>query len=256
MTSRSGRSGRRVRAGLLILLLAASNPAAAQSTTQLWINTTFDWVKTDRLTYSLDVEPKVLLSAPPDQPGWRNLDITPSIEYSPKKWLDVVGDLIAGMTHQTDDVSSTELTLRGGVRFHLFSRQERLVRHEQLPKRRLVIRDLARWEWRNFFYTDDQPNSSTGRFRNRLELLYPINRGNLSADGTIHAIADWEWFIPIADPSERFANRQRVRFGTGYRRNRSWRYTGLYIWTRSRDTTDEPFTTSENIINFQVKRVW
>ena len=53
-----------------------------------------------------------------------------------------------------------------------------------------------------------------------LEMLYPINRPNLTADGTIHAIADWEWFVPFGDPSERFANRRRLRLGVGYRRNR------------------------------------
>lgn len=243
-------------AALFSLTLLLPDRAEAQTTTQLWINATFDWVKTDRLTYSLDLEPKVLLSAPPDQPGWRNLDVTPSIEYSATRWMDVVGDLITGRTHQTDDVSTTELTLRGGLRFHLFSRQERPIFREHPSKRRLVIRDLVRWEWRNFFYSNDQPTDSTGRLRNRLELLYPINRSNLTADGTIHAIADWEWFIPFGDPSERFANRRRLRLGVGYRRNRAWRYTALYMRTRSRDTTDEPFTTSENIFNFQVKRVW
>lgn len=246
-----------IRSGTVLAVLLVAPRVSAQTTTQFWGNITLDWIKSDRLTYSLDIEPKVLLSAPPDQPGWRNLDLTPLAEYSVTKWLDLVGDGIVGFTHQTDDVSSSELTLRGGARFHLFSRQDRVIRREHPSRRRLVIRDLVRAEWRKFFYTNDQPNDSSGRFRNRFELLYPINRPNLTADGTLHAIADWEWFAPITeDPKERFANRQRVRLGAGYRRDRAWRYTALYIRTRSRDTTDEPFATTEHIINVQVKRVW
>jgi len=30
----------------------------------------------------------------------------------------------------------------------------------------------------------------------------------------------------------------------------------LYIRTNSRNTIDDPFSTSENIVDFQVKRVW
>jgi hypothetical protein len=30
----------------------------------------------------------------------------------------------------------------------------------------------------------------------------------------------------------------------------------MYMWTRSRDTTQESFRTSDNIINFRLKRVF
>ena len=36
----------------------------------------------------------------------------------------------------------------------------------------------------------------------------------------------------------------------------AWRFEALYIWNRSRNTIDEGFTTSDNIIDFRVKRVW
>jgi hypothetical protein len=35
----------------------------------------------------------------------------------------------------------------------------------------LVVRDLARLEWRNLWYSNDQPMSSTLRFRNRVETM-------------------------------------------------------------------------------------
>ena len=58
------------------------------------------------------------------------------------------------------------------------------------------------------------------RFRNRLEFQVPLNREKVSDDGARYLLADWEWFIPLSDPAERFASRQRVRAGLGYRAER------------------------------------
>jgi hypothetical protein len=230
---------------------------SAQTTTQLWGNVTFNWVKSDRLVYELDVEPKVLVDAPEGEPSWRNLDVTPNVEYSATRWLDLVADTTIGRTVQTDDVSSTELTPRFGLRFHLFSRAQEFRVLEQAPRRRVVVRDLVRIESRNFFYSGgDTESDSTVRFRNRLELLVPLNKERITDDGARYFLADWEWFVPIADANERFANRQRIRAGFGYRRNFNWRYELLYIWTRSRTTIDEEFTTNENIVNIRVKRIF
>jgi hypothetical protein len=114
----------------------------------------------------------------------------------------------------------------------------------------------VRVEVRNHFYTGDTANDSTVRFRNRLEFQVPLNRRRVTDDGARYLLADWEWFIPLDDPEERFANRQRVRVGMGYRRSLNWRLEALYIWSRSRDTTDEGFSTSDNIVNLRVKRVF
>src|SRR4051794_35395591 len=120
-------------------LLAAAN-TSAQTNSQVWANITFDWVKPSGVTYEIDFEPKTLLSAPPEQPGWSNLDITPSVEYPVTNTIDLVGEVVVGRTKQTDDLDTTEVTARGGVRFHLLSRQRRLLLNEKLPKRRLIIR--------------------------------------------------------------------------------------------------------------------
>ena len=79
---------------------------------------------------------------------------------------------------------------------------------------------------------------------------------SLSDDGAVSALVDWEWFIPWSDQTERFASRQRVRMGGTYRRSQAWRYFAFYIRNRSRNTLDEEFATSENIFNFQARRVW
>jgi hypothetical protein len=238
-----------------LLLICA--PVSAQTTTQLWGNLTFNWVKSERLVYELDFEPKALLTPPEGEPDWRNLDVTPNVEYSLRPWFDLVADMTIGRTVQTDDVSSTEVTPRFGVRFHLFSRARQLRVLERAPRRRVVVRDLVRVESRNFFYSGgDSDSDSTVRFRNRFEFLVPLNKERITDDGARYLLADWEWFIPLDDAEERFSNRQRIRSGLGYRRNFNWRYELLYIWTRSRNTIDEGFTTNENIINIRVKRLF
>jgi hypothetical protein len=217
---------------LTVALLVVVPVVSAQSTTQLWGNLTFDWVNSDRLVYELDFEPKGLLDKPETDPDWRNLDVTPNFEYSPRPWFDLVVDTTIGRTTQTDDVDSTEVTPRLGVRFHLFSRAMRFHPREQAPRRRIVWRDLLRVEARNFFYSGgDVDSESTVRVRNRLEFLLPLNKERITDDGARYVLADWEWFIPLDDPEERFANRQRIRSGLGYRRSFNWRYELLYIWT-------------------------
>jgi hypothetical protein len=253
---------RRCWAFLLLGWLACATPASAQANLQLWGNVTLDWIKSDRLTYEVDFEPKVLLAAPEGEPAWRNLDLTPNVEYSWKRWLDLVGEATVGRTYQTDDVTTFEVTPRVGVRFHVFSRDTKpylpKVR-EALPRRRVVLRDLVRVESRNFFYTGsgaEESFSSSVRFRNRIELLVPINKPSLVDDGASYVLADWEYFIPLSEPSERFASKQRIRAGIGYRRSLAWRFEALYMWTRSRDTIEEGFRTDDNIIDIRIKRVF
>jgi len=93
-------------------------------------------------------------------------------------------------TKQTDDVDSTEVTPRLGVRFHLFSRALRFHPREKAPRRRIVVRELVRVESRNFIYSGGDPESeSTLRFRNRLELLLPLNKERITDDGARYYFA-------------------------------------------------------------------
>jgi hypothetical protein len=84
----------------------------------------------------------------------------------------------------------------------------------------------------------------------------PLNRAKITDDGARYLLADWEWFIPVEDLSERFANKQRIRTGLGFRPNARWRVELIYAWTRSRQTIDEDFTTADNIFNVRIKRVF
>jgi hypothetical protein len=98
-----------------------SEESFAQTNTQFWSNFIMIWQKTPRLSYELDLEPKTLVSVPAGEPDWKNIDVTQTLEYSLKNWMDLSTELVTGYTKQTDDVNSFELTPRVGVRFHLFS---------------------------------------------------------------------------------------------------------------------------------------
>lgn len=241
----------------LLVLLATPSAAVAQSNLQLWGDVVVEKPTTHRLVFNLDVEPKVLVAAPAGAPGWWCLDVLPGADYVVNNWLDVSGELTAGYTKQTDDLNSMELTARGGMRFHLTSRDVRvtslgLIGRERPSKRRVVLRDYLRLEERNLFYNTDKPNSSTWRVRNRIEFQFPLNAERTSMDGARYLIADWEWFMPAGDPSERFANSQRVRAGLGYRRDARFRVEVLYVWNRTRNTAAEGFTTNGHTLDVRL----
>ena len=235
--------------------LGVPRESRAQADLQAWGNLTFDWIKSHRVTIGVKVEPKVLVS-PGGRAGLGHPRRHAVVRVPRGEWFDMVGELMVGRTNQTDDLDSTELTPRIGFRLHLLSNLRQQIVKEQRPKRRLVLRDLLRLEWRNLYYSTDKADSSTVRLRNRLESLWPINRPRITDNGVAYLNADWEWFIPFDDPDERFANRQRVRAGLGYRRSFAWRFEAMYVWNRSRNTVDEPFTSTDHAIDLTMKRVW
>lgn len=252
-----------LRAALCCAWLAtAADVVEAQSTVQLWGDVSLNGLTgpQGRGAWAVDIEPQLQVAAPSGSPAWYASSLTPSGEYAVRPWLDALGEIGATYTRQTDGLRSFELTPRAGIRLYLLSRNVPTVRgmvsSDLPPKRRVVIRDLVRVESRNLFYSDDTEQSSTVRLRNRLEFQVPLNRARVTDDGARTLLADWEWFLPLDDPSERFANRQRIRTGIAVRQSYTWRCEVLYIWTRSRDTTADPFSTSENALFIAVRRFY
>ena len=241
------------------MLLFAPLHAGAQADTQIWAKLDFDWIVNHQATIGTEVEPKVLVSAPAGDPGWWTLDLTPSFEYTRGAWLDVVSELLVGRTKQTDDLDSVEVTPRIGLRLHLLSNLRDALEKEKRPKRRVVLRDLARVEWRNLYYSTGKPDSSTVRFRNRVELQWAINRARTSDNGAIYLQADDEWFWPLDDsetPDERYANKERIRVGLGYRHSSAWRYEGFLVINRTRKSATDRFATADYVAEMTLKRVW
>lgn len=51
----------------------------AQTDTRAWVNLELQWIKSHRIKIGVDAEPKILVSAPPGDPDWATIDVTPSI---------------------------------------------------------------------------------------------------------------------------------------------------------------------------------
>jgi hypothetical protein len=249
---------RRASSTIAAMLVVVLTPCAAvaQTEMQLWGDITFSWVKNHRLTFGVDTEPQVLVSKPADDPGWATLNVTPSVEHTANKWFDILGELKLARTRQTNDLDSTEIAPRVGIQFHILTNLYDELARENRPKRRFVMRNLLRLEWRNFYYSNDQPDSSTRRLRDRVQVLYPLNRSSITDNGATYLQSDVEWFWPRNNPDERFANQQRIRAGVGYRRDRAWRVETLYVWDRSRNSANEGFSTTNHAIDLRVRRVW
>ncbi len=240
-----------MRRTLVLVPLLIGSIAQAQDqedSAQFWGTAVFGFPKGDRLLAEIRTQAKTQYSG---AETWRDLEVTPVVEYYPNRWLDVVGEATFGWTRQTSDVSTVELTPRLGARFHFLSNVRTML--DRNPLGRVAVSDLVRFEQRNFWYSDGSASHET-RLRNRVGLKVALNHAELSRDGTLYWIADFEFFVPLSgDVPERFASKRRTRAGLGYRRNNRWRFEALYIRDTARDTTDEEFDTAANIVNARIK---
>jgi hypothetical protein len=115
-------------------MLSCASSATAQPIGELWGNVTIDWLASERLVYTLDVEPKVQVSDVTKQSRFANLDVWPSLEFAAAGWLDLHGEFLTGFTNEQDGSNTTEVTERMGVRLHVLSRL--IQRRESSTRRR------------------------------------------------------------------------------------------------------------------------
>jgi len=243
----------------LLVALGPTPTATAQSTGELWGNLTIDWLASERLTYTLDVEPKVQVTTVTKQSRFSNLDVWPSVDLAVSGWLDAHGEFLTGVSNEQDGSNSTEITERMGVRLHVLSRliQEHDARRgaerEAQPRRRGTFGTLLRFEHRDLLHSDS-PTTSSWRFRARVELAYPLNRAKLTSDGTVYLTSDTELFAPLSeDPQQGQVNQWRLRNGVGYRTSFKTRLEALYIWTTKKDPGTEAFTTDSQAFDVRIK---
>jgi hypothetical protein len=67
---------------------------------------------------------------------------------------------------------------------------------------------------------------------------------------------DDEWFWPLDDPDERYANKERIRMGLGYRHSSAWRYEGFFVINRTRKSATDKFAAADYVAEMTMKRVW
>jgi hypothetical protein len=218
----------------LVALMPVSR-VAADNTLELWGNLMAEWQVTPRWLLTFDAEPKMLLVGAGQ---WETVDLTTTPEFAVTRWLDLMAELVTGYTVDSQHPNTTEVTERLGLRLYLI-------------RSRFQLRDTFRFEQRNRFYSD-ATSDHLFRTRNRVEMRYVLNRERTSQPGAVIVIADFEYFIVVDhEAQERYASRYRIRAGIGYRLDPAWRVDLLYMYQRSRNTYDVPFSTSENIIDLR-----
>jgi hypothetical protein len=175
-------------------------------------------------------------------PKWWAFDNRLSVKRSMSARVDVSLSALRSYTVQTEAYSTLEWRPTLGVRYHI------------TPHRRILSRVLLRYELRLLKDLTNDDWTRTNRLRIRPELLIPINRESLYADGLWYGIVDAEWFATLdEDQEERFANRLRTRLGMGYRFNYTSRIEVIQLLQRSRNTLEEEFTYSDYIIQIRWK---
>jgi hypothetical protein len=248
--------------GLTLLLLSPS-AVNAQAGGQIWANVTFDWLRTERLSYELDFEPKSQFLTSAGQPTWVDLDAIGTVEYAISKWLDVLGEMDTGRKEQINHVDSVTVTPRIGAHLHLLSRilqtrgGRRGAEREKLPMRRLVAGTLVRLENQNTYYSTDAPAKSAWQVRYRFELAYPLNRKKTTLDGAVYLTSDGEVFMPVnTSVTGGIVNQLRVRSGLGYRRSFGVRFEALYIWIGERNETSGVLAPQSHALDIRITRVF
>lgn len=247
------------RCAALLLVLAGAAQTAAQSPdgpeTQVWGNLTLGKRHGPRWSGELDVEPKWQVTGE----KWRALDLTPAVEHYPADWVDLVSELVVGNTLQRDGLDTFEVTPRVGARLHLLSKMEPYRPglaglRERLPLTRLDVSTLLRLEWRNLFYSDETPDKHQWRARLRLEGKLALNRAKLSAERTLYALGDGEYYLPLGDDvPERYVNKVRVRLGLGFRFSARTKLEALWIRDWNRNAADESAAEDVQAFDLRVK---
>jgi hypothetical protein len=246
----------------LILIAAIPGRACAQEPTddptpsgQIWGDFRMVWPD-ERGTwlFRLDLKPKVQFSG---AEKWAEFTVVPAAVYQAPKFLDLIGDIVAGYTVQNDDVETLELAPRIGARVHLIS-DVRDVRPAGRFAKRVGLATTLRLEHRHFWYygsgaTEDYSND--WRFRARLEIRVGLNDADRSRSGAWYVLADAEAFVSLGDQNpETFAEKWRFRVGPGLTANRAWRFELLYIHDITRNTLRDDFDASVNAIDLRAHR--
>ena len=171
---------------------------------------------------------------------WRTWNFSGEVTFFSIPAVDLAGALRVFYSQENDTLNRTELRPTIGARVNI------------LRKGRFVIDDQLRFEWRQFFFNFSDLNRSLGRFRNKTNVLFALNKKNPYLDKALSLRLSFEFFmIRDKELKERFANRHRLEAGLGFRFNDHWRLWLIYYSQYSRNQIEESFNTRENILRIR-----
>jgi hypothetical protein len=246
----------------LLCAVSTATPARAQATGQAWTNVTIDWLRTNRLSYEVDFEPKAQLVVHEGQPTFGEMKAVPQVSYAVSRWVDLLGEIDLEYQAESNETNSMTMTPTIGANLHILSQILRAAGghgadNERPPQRRADFGSLLRLEDVNTFYSTSALQKSMWRVRDRFGVVYPLNRPKVTDDGAAYVTSDAELFIPIdEDLKGGVVNGLRIRAGLGYRESFGWRYEVLYMWDGQRSAHSGAMAANFHAIDVRIKRVF
>lgn len=231
--------------GLILALSFTFHLSLAQEKSvnygQIWLDFMTLYPFNNGIIYSANLGPRFLLN---QENGWKSFEWNNSFFYNiVGPWLDVGAGLYIDYTIESNAYGVESFELRPWAAFRLdFFRNTKFW---------LLINN--RIEQRNMFYSGDNPNSTSYRYRIRPELTYSINKPNFWNDRLFYFTLNTELYYPTrTSPEERFANLFVIRAGIGYRHTYSWRYHFVFQEQFAKNTINDEFQSSSVILNFRL----
>ena len=226
---------------LICFLQFISKLSQAQGTSnQLWTDFTIAVPLKNGYSFDNEISYRTNLR---NENKWHSINIIPKVEKTLSNHFDAMFYMGSINTFQQQDYNTWEIRTSIGLRYHF----------NPFPK--LVLRILARLEWRNQFTTETWDLTSDLRTRFRLEGTYFINGHSFADNKVFYLLSDFEIFYTLdKDLQERYSNRSLLRAGLGYKLNDYWRFEGIYTFQFSRNTIDGEFAKEqEGIIRLRFR---
>ena len=223
---------------LWIILIYCFNPLYAQENDiQKWVDYTLEYPIATHYTLKYNGAYKTTGW----KGDWRAIENSLSVERNIGDKITINFLALIAFNKQTEDYSTLELRPSLGLRYYF------------RPIRRYYLSFYTQYESRHVENLEDDSWTQTHRLRLRPELKIPFNRKILNDNKLWYAISEVEWFANLGEQEEFFANRFRISAGIGYRHNDAWRFELVYVWQLSKNTIDDEFNGSSNILRFRVK---
>ena len=218
---------------------------------QIWGNVILGHPYDDKVYLELDFEPKSQLSG---TLSWRNLDLTPLVEYYPNRWVDLAAEAVTGYTKDSYSAHTYEVSPRIGIRFHILGNIRQYIPDEYLlMQKRFSFSTFVRYEYRSLYY-DDGHAEHQSRFRIRLETKTALNHQSHYYPDTWYLFGDFEEYFNLGeDMKEVFLSKTRIRIGPGYTFNRKNRFEILGIYDFANDTYNDSIRHDAAAIDFRYK---
>jgi hypothetical protein len=180
--------------------------------------------------------------------GWTDVYFCNTASWQVNKWYMAEGSLELHYTFDPADQNSIEVRPWLGQKIIY----PEFIKAIHLDKPFFYVRLDQRFLW----YPESDASETKTRFRPRIGGKFLLNNTSLKSK-TFYIPWYIESFINLnGEASERYASRSRKFVGLGYVFNPKWRLEIDYLSQHARNTFEDKFVKTDNIIWLQLKYYW